>query len=76
MQHELKVARTTLRARDEEMQKMKQQIQDASGGLVGQLQSQIRELQQDLGISRENSATVQQNMEEMERSYVDRILGL
>ena len=76
LQHELKDAHAFLRSRDAEITQLKAQIHESAGGLVGHLQTQIRELQHDLDLSRENTISMQQDMDEMERSYVDRILGL
>ncbi|WFD19798.1 hypothetical protein MCAP1_002035 [Malassezia caprae] len=75
-QMELKETRLALNARENELQSLQKRLDDAAGGLVGQLEAQLKELQSDLEMSRDNAAALQRDMDEMERSYVDRILGL
>lgn len=76
LQKELKEARYSLTVRENELKSLRQRLDGTAGGLVGQLESQLKELQNDLQISRDNAAALQRDMDEMERSYVDRILGL
>ncbi|WFC97408.1 hypothetical protein MYAM1_000120 [Malassezia yamatoensis] len=76
VQAELHNVRVELQERDAEAKRLRHQLESSQGGLVGKLQAQVAELQQDLALSRENSIAVQRDMEEMERTYVDRILNL
>ena len=75
-QAELRDARAQLQAREAETTRLRHELEASQGGLVGQLQSQLAEAQQDLAMSRENASGLQRDMDEMERTYVDRILAL
>ncbi|WFD41493.1 hypothetical protein MPSI1_000122 [Malassezia psittaci] len=76
VQAELHNVRVELQERDAEAKRLRHELESSQGGLVGKLQAQVAELQQDLALSRENTIAVQRDMEEMERTYVDRILNL
>lgn len=76
MQRELRETRIALNARETELQNLQKRLDGTAGGIVGQLETQLKELQNDLDLSRDNAAALQRDMDEMERTYVDRILGL
>lgn len=76
VQHDLHAARTELQRRGAECERLQLLVDQSAGGLVGQLQMQITELQQELDNARNNSSALQTDMDEMERAYVDRILNL
>ncbi|WFD06218.1 hypothetical protein MVES1_001561 [Malassezia vespertilionis] len=76
LQSELYEVRAALQAHEQESNRLRAELEASQGGLVGKLQAQVRELQQDLALSRDNGTAIQHDMEELERTYVDRILRL
>ncbi|WFD35900.1 hypothetical protein MCUN1_002769 [Malassezia cuniculi] len=76
VQQDLHAARTELQRRGDECERLQSLVDQSAGGLVGQLQAQIAELQQELDNARNNNSALQNDMDEMERAYVDRILNL
>jgi cytokinesis protein len=76
VQHDLHAARIELQRRGDECERLQLLVDESAGGLVGKLQVQLAELQQELDDARSNSAALQNDMEEMDRTYIDRILNL
>ena len=76
VQAELLEVRAQLQARDAEARRLRHELESSQGGLVGELQAKLAEVQQDLALSRDNAAAMQRDMDEMERTYVDRVLNL
>lgn len=76
VQTELQEVRAELQRRELDNARLQSLVDESAGGLVGKLQEQVRQLQQDLTVARDNGAALQQDLEEMERTYVDRILNL
>lgn len=73
---ELTSTKSRLREAELERDKLDDQLNQTSDGLVGRLQEELERLREDLEISRANQNAGKVDLEEMERSYVDRIVVL
>lgn len=73
---ELQRARAEARNAQMERARLEEQMKQTGEGLVGQLQEQIHQLENDLDVARGNTSAMQRDMEEMEKGYVDRIVAL
>ena len=73
---ELSRVKAEARLAEQERAKLEEQVNESSEGLVGRLQAQIESLEDDLAIARGNTSGLQQEMEEMEKGYIERIVAL
>ncbi|KDN36098.1 hypothetical protein K437DRAFT_229937, partial [Tilletiaria anomala UBC 951] len=73
---EMQRLRAKLQDSEQERSKLEAQLNQGTAGLMENLEGQIKALEDDLKIARENKDATEQEMEDTEKAYIDRIVQL
>ncbi|CDS00429.1 hypothetical protein [Sporisorium scitamineum] len=76
MQSELQKAKAKAAALEQEKMQLESKLKAGSDGLIGKLQEQIEKLEDDLALARGNAGAARDEMDEMEKAYIDRVVVL